>query len=271
MLPQLLLTVVCVVTALVGRSNPLVMSAGVSGTSVLVTSLVVRLGAMGTHFVGPIVVATTRYRRRQIRVSIAYLIGVVVDGHYLLLRGNRIEKQFQPVGGAFKARGPAPYAYANTGAVPEVRPNRPAEDQEDLRLRMKGRDLPRLLVWFKSGHGRECLPIREFYEELIDSGMLDPTTFRSIDLSYRGRQRSGLALDTYSGLPQLIVAEIYELVPTSDQLAELRALRSRTAPVPGAVDRVYFAPRAEIEQAPSLVRDGSVEFDLAPTCAWLVL
>src|SRR5690606_17970355 len=46
-------------------------------------------------------VARVRYPNTYIRVSIAYLFKIYVDGKYLLVKGRNID-QLQPVGGVYK-------------------------------------------------------------------------------------------------------------------------------------------------------------------------
>nr|WP_241158244.1 hypothetical protein [Adlercreutzia sp. ZJ138] len=38
-------------------------------------------------------------------MSAAYLFRIKVGGKYLLIRGNRIKDQYQPVGGVYKGNG----------------------------------------------------------------------------------------------------------------------------------------------------------------------
>ena len=42
------------------------------------------------------------FRDKDIRISISYLFRIKVKGKYLLVRGDRIKNQFQPVGGVYK-------------------------------------------------------------------------------------------------------------------------------------------------------------------------
>ena len=46
--------------------------------------------------------ATCAKRDDPIRVSAAYLFRIMVDGRYLLIKGKRIQSQYQPVGGVYK-------------------------------------------------------------------------------------------------------------------------------------------------------------------------
>ena len=43
-----------------------------------------------------------RYREKNIRLSFSYLFRIEVDGKYLLVRGHRMNNQFQPIGGVYK-------------------------------------------------------------------------------------------------------------------------------------------------------------------------
>ena len=43
-----------------------------------------------------------KYRKKEIRLSFSYLFKIQIDGKYLLIKGNRLKNQYQPVGGVYK-------------------------------------------------------------------------------------------------------------------------------------------------------------------------
>ena len=181
------------------------------------TNFITRLAILDRSFVGPTLLAGTRYRFSQIRVSIAYLISIPVEGQQLLVRGHRISTQYQPVGGVFKTRLSELELSRMFNAKPDTRFTPDEKSTRDLRLRVPGKDLHRLLRWFRSREDRELFPWREFYEELVAPGILDATVFAYFDCSYIGTKHLPMKFDRFSQCQQLIIAELYELQPTTQQ------------------------------------------------------
>ncbi|MFY1690887.1 hypothetical protein [Plantactinospora sp. WMMB782] len=240
-------------------------SIGIAG--IALANIVARIAIFEPRYFWPTLLAGTIYRRRELRVSISYLIAIPVDETQLLVRGHRITTQYQPVGGVFKYRLSDSELSRRFNARPDSRFTRDQLSSSDLRLRLPGRDLHRLLRWFESRRDRELFPTREFYEELIATKILDQSDFPFTDCAYLGTRHLPLRYDRYSGLKQLIVGEIYELQPTERQLAALRRLRERHRYSP--VEGIYFATREEIDRG-GIVTGAQATFDIAPTASWLV-
>ena len=114
----------------------------------------------------------TILRNKEIRLSIAYLFRINVDGKYLLIK-SRIRNAYQPVGGAYKTLPGSEKIFSQLG----VRPDRVIETENgiakgDLRVYVKGKNVMAFLDWFKSKEDREISPWREFCEELISTNIL---------------------------------------------------------------------------------------------------
>lgn len=246
-------------------SYALEVSIGIAG--VALANLAGRIDIFEPRYLWPTVLAGTVYRRSQIRVSIAYLVAVPVDETQLLVRGHRITTQYQPVGGVFKCRLSESELSRRFNARPDIRFTPDQVSNNDLRLRLPGRDLHRLLKWVDSRHDRELFPWREFHEELVATGILDRRDFPFFDCTYLGTRHLPLRHDRFSGLRQLIIGEIYELRPNEQQLDALRRLREKHRSNP--VDGIYFATREEIERG-GIVSGTQATFDIAPTSTWLV-
>lgn len=170
-----------------------------------------------------------RYGRRRVRVSVSYLYRISLCGSYLLVRGHRWP-QYQPVGGVYKTTPAASPTLDEIGALNDdlVQPDELSE--HDLRLRIPGRNLYRFYQWFDSGKDRETSPWREFYEELVKPGLLASAEFpyvyhRHIRRTVRPMRYSAVAQST-----ELLIADIYELIPTPEQLRSLEDLREKTDP-----------------------------------------
>jgi hypothetical protein len=164
--------------------------------------------------------AATWYRSRNVRVSIAYLVAIRTQGTYLLVRGHRIRHQYQPVGGVFKVAPGIWQELINKFQVQQdVRFEADETAENDLRLVVKGRHLGDLLAWFMKGENVEVAPWREFHEELIAAGHLSRENFATTHFERVGLRTDGIHFDAYTGLPQLIVVELYKFFPTPVQEA----------------------------------------------------
>lgn len=198
----------------------------------------------------------------RVRVSVAYLVEVNVDDCQLLVRGGRIKTQFQPVGGVYKHHFDAVELKKRFGAEPDIRFDSDPINRSDLRLILRGWRVPGFFSWFRSGTDREFLPNREVYEELISSGVLSGSEFLYFDCAFVKQKTFGLEFDKYSNCRQIIVCDIFRLLPTPGQLFELRNLKAKVEK--GSLPDVYFATVQEISYGK---RDGA--FEISRTAAWL--
>ncbi|MFE4514871.1 hypothetical protein ACFRMQ_11855 [Kitasatospora sp. NPDC056783] len=165
-----------------------------------------------------------RYRNRSIRVSTAYLFRILIDGKYLLIRGSRYSNQFQPVGGVHKVSLQGSTALASMGVTGDDLIPVDAESDGDIRVRVPGRRLVEFFNWFNSRDGREDSPWREFQEELIAGGVLPSSVFPHIMHNYIRREVDRIRYSPYADSLEILVADIYELVPNRDQEDALRQL-----------------------------------------------
>ncbi|WP_416825198.1 hypothetical protein [Ectobacillus polymachus] len=163
----------------------------------------------------------TFYREKKLRLSISYLFRIKVNNKYLLIKGNRIN-QFQPVGGVYKYYDRAFIEGLEFSEDSFIK----ADDvsKNDLRIFIKGKYLIKFMNWFKKGVSRECSANREFFEELIESGILPEDKFKILNYKYIGRKTKGIYLDDYFKCHQILIADIFEFIPSNDQLKALKEL-----------------------------------------------
>jgi hypothetical protein len=163
---------------------------------------------------------------RPIRITMAYLFRIELDGQYLLIRNNRAIEGFQPVGGVYKY-----LKYENSelfdkqGLIPDTKISRDKIGENDLRLQMKRRcKLIWFINWFAKKKNREVDPWREFYEELLNTGVLTLDNFPHIQYRFV-RQHRELKYSKHHKILEYRVADIYELQFTSEkQKDEIRRL-----------------------------------------------
>lgn len=161
-----------------------------------------------------------RYARSWLRISASYLYRIQVDGKYLLVKGNRFP-QYQPVGGVWKV-GPGGAAFLKKiGALQDDL--LPIDDvsRGDLRIRIKGIHLYAFISWFASGQGREVGPWREFYEELVAPGVVPAVSFPHIDHEFVRRRYHPIRYSDYAQSRELLIADIFEVLPSKGQAAQL--------------------------------------------------
>lgn len=113
-----------------------------------------------------------RYRNKKIRVSMAYLFRIYVDGKYLLVKNSKLQT-FQPVGGVYKVLNTdVGYLVQRFEWDRDNKYSDFGEKKHDLRGIIPALELTPFIRWFESQKQREITPWREFYEELIREKVL---------------------------------------------------------------------------------------------------
>ena len=167
------------------------------------------------------------FRNRQIRLSIAYLYRIKIDGKYLLVH-NRHDNKLQPVGGVYKT---LPGAEKSLIEKYQVKPDKMFETENgiakyDLRINVPGKYVTDVFDWFTSKQDRELSPWREFCEELIMTIVLSWEQFRSIDYNYKGHIQTPL-IKLINGTRGYFYFEVYDLVPNTEQETILRNILNK--------------------------------------------
>ena len=159
-------------------------------------------------------------RKKEVRLSIAYLFRIKVGGKYLLVKSSR-RNYFQPVGGAFKTLPGSEKIFEKL----DVKPDRLIETEKgiaknDLRVFVKGINIIEFLEWFNSKQDRETSPWREFCEELISTNILPREQFKYIDYKFKGTIQTPI-LNLDSGDKGIFIYEIYDLIINDEQFVYL--------------------------------------------------
>ncbi len=168
------------------------------------------------------------YRTKQIRFSLSYLFRIKIPGtnNYLLVLNRRIANQLQPVGGVYKRYGDDKL-FESWEFVPDSKLNGLGVDDisdNDLRFRVKGKYTVDVIKWFEEAKEREVSAEREFREELLDKNILDPEAFRSISYKHIRRHSRHLKWSEFHKCYEVLIYDVYELLPTDKQKEELKAL-----------------------------------------------
>lgn len=163
----------------------------------------------------------------EVRFSISSLVSIEVNGKFLLIKSNRID-QFQPVGGVLKAFHAARTNLSNLGVKADSKIPIDQDSREDLRVFVPRRSIEEFVQWYLKGHGRESSPWREFNEELIEGNILSFENFRVPAFDYIGRRAEGIRWTDHFQCFEVLIAEVFKLVPTLEQIKELNTLYNRS-------------------------------------------
>jgi hypothetical protein len=215
---------------------------------------------------------STIYRWRYIRISVAYLVRVIADDHYLLVRGRRIPTQFQPVGGVYKVRQDVlKNLQEEYGVTPDKRFVGDADNAGDLRVMVPGRSVAAFLKWIGRRRELETAPWREFYEELVRPGHLDAETFATPHFEFVKTYATRLHFDRYSDHYQLLIYDVFDLHLTDQQTAELRRLREQTLDENRIAQTQPLAFFSHMRLAePASPARASAAYEIAPHVRWII-
>lgn len=157
-----------------------------------------------------------KYYSKEIRLSISYLYSIEIDGKYLLVKGNRIDNQFQPVGGVYKFYDEARPELEKFKYTLDTRMKN-NNDPNDLRIRIKGKYLLKFMQWFKSMKDREYDPRRELEEELIKTGLIPELFLKEIKYRKKYTHNNGITYSTYLQCDEYLYSDIFELKLNDEQ------------------------------------------------------
>jgi hypothetical protein len=196
-----------------------------------------------------------KYRNKDIRFSIAYLFRIKIPetNSYLLVFNRRIANQLQPVGGAYKRYGDDKL-FESWGYQPDKKKNGLGTDaisENDLRFFVKGKNVIDVIKWFDEGKERECSAYREFWEELLQTEILPKEAFAKIKYKHLKRESKHLKWSDHHGCYEVLIYDIYELMPIETQGLILKQL----AKEPYSLEKGYAIVECEDIEQMRLVKD----------------
>lgn len=200
-----------------------------------------------------------RYRNKDIRLSVSYLYRIKVQGKYLLVRGNRLRNQFQPVGGVYKYYREAKRFLDDIQCKGDTRMKN-NEDDDDLRITLQGKQVLKFFDWFLSMKDREYDPLREFREELIQPGILPEKEFSVIDYRKVYTYKTAIQFSQYMQCNEILYSDIFEIQLNDEQK---RILVEKMKEKDG---RICWVTEEEIK---SLCADG-IEKNLGTNTPWIL-
>lgn len=172
-----------------------------------------------------------KYRKQDIRFSISYIFRIRIPNtdSYLLVLNRRIANQLQPVGGSYKRYGDDSL-FEKWGYKPDNKKNGLGTDgisDKDLRFKVKGKNVINVIKWFEEGREREVSGNREFIEELIEPGIIDKNIFCKISYRHLKRVSRNLQWSEHHQCYEVLIYDVLELVPTTEQEKYLTELYSK--------------------------------------------
>jgi hypothetical protein len=169
-----------------------------------------------------------KYRNQEIRFSISYLFKIQIPGtdKYLLVMNRRIENQLQPVGGVYKRYGDDKL-FNEWGYTTDNKHNGldvDSDSEGDLRFKVTGKNVVKVIKWFDEGKEREISAEREFYEELINTSIVDAQVFNQIKYKHIRRFSKHLKWSELFSCSEVLVFDVFELLPNEEQKRALISL-----------------------------------------------
>jgi hypothetical protein len=151
----------------------------------------------------------TPIRNQQVYVSLSYLCKIKIEGlnKYLLVRGAKIQYQYQPVGGVYKRFDTAKKLFRDWEAKSKEDINNP----DDLRFFVLGKHIPEVIKWFFSRKNREVDVWREVFEELLKTAIVDKEIFCHVQAEYLKSHCEYLIKRDPFKCRQVLIYDIYEI------------------------------------------------------------
>jgi hypothetical protein len=204
------------------------------------------------------------YRNKDVRFSISYVYRINIKGKYLLVK-NRKKDYYQPVGGAYKTLPSIEPIFKKYG----VRPDNLFETsygiaKNDLRFRVKGKNVMNIIRWFHSRENRETCQWREFCEELLTENIItNKHVFRYIDYEYSATLQTPMQKAKKLDCQEILIYEIFELIPNDEQKAELESMLAV-----GDTNKVKFADEILIKSLGFDERAKEMVYDIGAHTKW---
>ncbi|MDN3654052.1 hypothetical protein QWZ08_00355 [Ferruginibacter paludis] len=206
------------------------------------------------------------YRKKDVRLSISYLFRIKSNGKYLLVK-NRKGNYYQLVGGAYKTLPGAEKVFKENSIKPDKRfETEHGIAKNDLRFRLPGRNVMKIIRWFNSREDREISQWREFCEELLTTNIItDKHSFRYIDYKYVTTVQTPIQKAKNLSCQEILIYEIFDLIPNDEQIKVLDELYQN-----GDTDRVKWADETLINSLGFDERKKEMEYEIGAHTKWAV-
>lgn len=196
--------------------------AGVFASAILGCLISIVFTSIDTHGQGwRLWIQHFKYWNKDVRLSFSYLFRIQVDGKYLLVKGNKLKKQYQPIGGVYKYYDESKPILESFNFRPDTKMGNFSET-DDLRIYIKGKYLPRFMEWFNSMKDREYDPMREFQEELITPQLLPEEIFKNFEYRKVYVHDNGVQYSNFMQCDEFVYADIFDIKLTNSQKVAIK-------------------------------------------------
>jgi len=206
------------------------------------------------------------YKNKDVRLSISYLFRIKSNGKYLLVK-NRKGNYYQLVGGAYKTLPGVEKVFKDNSVKLDKRfETEHGIAKNDLRFRLPGRNVMRIIRWFNSREDRETSQWREFCEELLTTNIIkDKHTFRYIDYKYVTTIQTPIQRAKNLSCQEILIYEIFDLIPNDEQITVLEELYKE-----GNTDKVKWADEIIINSLGFDERKKEMEYEIGAHTKWAI-
>lgn len=158
------------------------------------------------------------YRKKKIRISMSYLYRIHVNDKYLLVKNSKWH-YYQPVGGVYKILSEdIGFLKDNFGWGRDPYMKTTGEKRNDLRGTVPMPRLVSFLDWFSSQKNREISHWREFFEELIKTGILRIEDFPHFEYRYAGTLLTPIKKsEKWKDCVEILSYDVFDMIPTTEQ------------------------------------------------------
>ncbi|MDZ4810877.1 MAG: hypothetical protein SGI96_21790 [Bacteroidota bacterium] len=206
------------------------------------------------------------YKNKDVRLSISYLFRIKSNGKYLLVK-NRKGNYYQLVGGAYKTLPGVEKVFKDNSVKLDKRfETEHGIAKNDLRFRLPGRNVMRIIRWFNSREDRETSQWREFCEELLTTNIIkDKHTFRYIDYKYVTTIQTPIQRAKNLSCQEILIYEIFDLITNDEQITVLEELYKE-----GNTDKVKWADEIIINSLGFDERKKEMEYEIGAHTKWAI-
>ena len=141
-----------------------------------------------------------------------------------MVKSNKIENQYQPVGGVYK-RFPSSEIKMREWSATESKNDK--KNKDDLRFKTKRKYLPEIRKWFFQGVNREVDVWREFCEELILTGILPKECFEFVKPEFLYSNEEPLIFRKGKKVKQFLIYNIFTINFSEKQSKAIENLYSK--------------------------------------------
>lgn len=172
----------------------------------------------------------TPLRNKDVYVSLSYLLRIKLKGtnQFFVVKGSKIQHQYQPVGGVYKRYASSELYFQEW----QARPRKDEQNPYDLRFFVKAQHIPKIIDWFFSRRNRETGVWREFNEELLRTGILPREIFEHIDAEFLYSCPEYLILRNPFKERQVLIYDVFQVHLTQEQESFLKEM-AKNHPVTG--------------------------------------